>query len=630
MTTGGHSKMANAHAPGGKPNALLSAVIAGLIAGIFALDLWLPRGISAWALYLIPMLLTMWLPYPRLPLLLAPTITVLVLAGFVYSPDGVPLWIAVLNRTFGILVLWGTVALLIKYKGSKEALKRSEARFCQMADAMQEVFWMAEPSMLGAVYVSPAYEKLWGRTREGLYQNPASWLDAVHPADRDRVLTALQHYRIARSEVEYRIVRPDGSIRWVWDHGYPMLDERNQLAGVAGIAQDITERKAAEEALEEQTRFLRAILDSVGDGVIVTDQHGKFMLFNRRAVEMHGGLSAGDIPPEQWATHYGLYLPDGSTPYPANALPMARSMRGEVVDNVEVCIRTPGHPEGRWVLVTGRPVIDDRGMLRGGVIVRRDITDRRIAERPQTAYYAATQILAESAQLGDTLPKILTVLCQSLDWDMGTYWAVSSRDNLLRCELSWAKPGIGFPGFEAINRQMELARGVELPGRVWANGEIAWVPDLLREARFKRTVVAAEEGLQNALIFPVRWEQDTIGVFELFSRTPRAIDQDLLHMLGLLGSQIGLFAMRKREEAEREKLLRQLQDAMTKVKTLRGLLPICSCCQKVRDDAGRWKELEVYVKANSEADFAQDLCPVCADTLFPNFSRSREKKGPDH
>lgn len=622
--------MAQANGSGRNTTVLLPAVIAGLIAAIFAVDLWLPKGTSEWALYLIPLLLTMWLPSQRLPLLIASTITVLALAGFIYSPEGVPLWISLLNRTFGFLVMWGTAALLIRYKRSEAALTRSEARFCQMADAMQEVFWMAEPSMLGASYVSPAYETLWGRTRESLYRNPVSWLDAVHPEDRDRVLTALQRYRIARSEVEYRIVRPDGSVRWVWDRGYPMLDERNQLTGVAGIAQDITERKAAEEALAEQTRFLRAILDSVGDGVIVTDRHGKFMLFNRRAVELHGGLSAGDIPPEQWATHYGLYLPDGVTPYPANALPMARSMRGEVVDNVEMCIRTPGHPEGRWVLVTGRPVIDDRGTLRGGVIVRRDITARRIAERPQTAYYAATQILAESAQLGDTLPKILKVLCQSLDWDMGIYWTLSSRDNLLRCELIWSKPGAGFPGFEAISRRMELAKGVELPGRVWANGEAAWVPDLLRETRFTRTIVAAEEGLQNVLIVPVRWEQTTIGVFELFSRSPRAVDQDLLHMLGLLGSQIGLFAMRKRGEEERERLLSQLQEALSRVKTLRGLLPICSCCQKVRDDAGRWKELEAYVKAHSEADFTQDLCPVCADTLFPNFSRSREKKGPDH
>jgi len=613
-----------------KPTVFLPVVIVGCVLAVFAVDLWLPRGTSEWALYLIPLLLTMWLPYRWLPLALAGMITVLAVLGFVFSPPGAEISISVLNRTFGILVMWTTAALLIRYKGTEEALVQSETRFCQMAEAMQEVFWMAGPTMAQVLYVSPAYEKLYGRSREDLYRSRASWLDPVHPEDRDRVLAALQSYRLAHNQVEFRILRPDGTIRWIWDHGYPVLDERGELTGVAGISMDITERKTAEEALEEQTRFLRAVVDSVGEGVIVTDQSGKFILFNRRAVELHGGLSAGDIPPEQWSAHYGLYLPDGVTPYPTNALPMARAMRGEAVDNVEVCIRTPGSPEGRWVLVTGRPVVDDRGTLRGGVIVRRDITSRRIAERPQAAYYAVTRLLAESDLRADCVRDILKVLCQVLDWEAGAYWLLAPQDNLLHCDLTWSKPGAGFPGFEAVTRGMRLSPGEDLPGRVWGRGEVAWVPDLLREAHCTRTVVAAQEGLQSALAFPVRWGSETIGVFEMFSRIPRPADPELIQMLGLAGSHIALHTMRKREEEERERLLDQLQEAMAKVKTLRGLLPICSCCQKVRDDAGQWKELETYVQAHSEASFKQALCPVCTDTLFPNFDRSRDKHARDH
>lgn len=614
----------------GKGKALLPSVIGSLILAIFAIDLWLPRGTSEWALYLIPMLLTMWLPYRWLPFTLASVITVLAVLGFVFSPLGVPISISILNRSFGILVMWATATLLTRYKNAEEALARSETRFSQMAEAMQEVFWLAAPTMAQVVYVSPAYEKLYGRSREELYRRPHSWLDAVHPEDRDRVLAQLQTYRIAQNQMEYRILRQDGTVRWVWDHGYPVLDDRGELSAVAGISMDITERKGAEEALEEQTRFLRAVVDSVGEGVVVTDRNGKFMLFNRSAVELHGGLSGGDVPPEQWARHYGLYLPDGVTPYPAQALPMARAMRGEAVDNVEVCIRTPGEPEGRWVLVTGRPVIDDRGVLRGGVIVRRDITARRIAELPQAAYYAVTRILAESAHATECLPDILKVLCQILEWDLGAYWTVSPQDNQLHCDLVWFKRGNDFSGFEAVTRAIGLSPNEDLPGRVWARGEVVWLPDLLREPSFARAIVAAKEGLQTGLAFPVRWGNETIGVFELFSRKSHVVEPDLLQMLSLAGGQIGLFLMRKREEEERERLLGQLQEAMSKVKTLRGLLPMCSCCQKVRDDAGQWRELEVYVQAHSEANFKQDLCPSCTTTLFPSFSRKPDQQARDH
>ena len=76
---------------------------------------------------------------------------------------------------------------------------------------------------------------------------------------------------------------------------------------------------------------------------------------------------------------------------------------------------------------------------------------------------------------------------------------------------------------------------------------------------------------------------------------------------------------RKRVEKEREKLIHELQEALDKVKTLSGLLPICSSCKKIRDDNGYWNQIEVYIRDHSEADFSHSICPGCAKELYPDL-----------
>src|SRR5208337_3877638 len=109
-------------------------------------------------------------------------------------------------------------------------------------------------------YVSPAYESLWGRSCQSLYERPMSYLEAVHPEDRARALRAYR--RLERGEAiagEYRIIRPGGTVRWIWDRGFPIRDKSERIVRLAGIAEDITERKRAQEALgggEEPFRTL--------------------------------------------------------------------------------------------------------------------------------------------------------------------------------------------------------------------------------------------------------------------------------------------------------------------------------------------------------------------------------------
>ena len=101
------------------------------------------------------------------------------------------------------------------------------------------------------IYISPGYEEIWGRTCESLYQAPLSWLEAIHPDDRDRMAAVREQYKYGNYEQEYRIVRPDGTIRWIRDRGFPVRDAQQRICCIAGIAEDITSQKLTEAEIEQ-------------------------------------------------------------------------------------------------------------------------------------------------------------------------------------------------------------------------------------------------------------------------------------------------------------------------------------------------------------------------------------------
>ncbi|MBD2099461.1 PAS domain S-box protein [Leptolyngbya sp. FACHB-261] len=142
-------------------------------------------------------------------------------------------------------------------KQIEEALRQSEQRFRQLAENSSELFWLSgiEPGSL--LYVSPAYEKIWGRSLESVYEQPRSWLEAIHPDDREHVVSKFQQRANGEAtDVEYRVVRPDGSACWIWHQSFPIYDETGQLYRFGGIGVDITERKRA-QALEQANRELQ-------------------------------------------------------------------------------------------------------------------------------------------------------------------------------------------------------------------------------------------------------------------------------------------------------------------------------------------------------------------------------------
>jgi len=137
----------------------------------------------------------------------------------------------------------GIIRDITERRRNEEALRENAERFRQLAENIREVFWLTDPEKNHMIYISPGYQQIWGRTCESLYTSPRSWLDAIHPEDRDRIAqAALTKQALGTYDEEYRIVRPDGSLRWIRDRAFPIRDESGSVYRIAGMAGDITDR----------------------------------------------------------------------------------------------------------------------------------------------------------------------------------------------------------------------------------------------------------------------------------------------------------------------------------------------------------------------------------------------------
>lgn len=136
-----------------------------------------------------------------------------------------------------------------------DTLHESDLRFRQLAENISEVFWMTEPDKHKMLYVSPAYELIWGRSVQSLIDSPRSWLDCIQPDDRQRVTEASAKQAEGLYDEEFRIVRSDGEIRWIHDRAFPILDSKGRVYRIVGIAEDVTERKQIEEHVQRLAHF---------------------------------------------------------------------------------------------------------------------------------------------------------------------------------------------------------------------------------------------------------------------------------------------------------------------------------------------------------------------------------------
>ncbi len=141
--------------------------------------------------------------------------------------------------------------------GGTAELRESELRFRQVTENIREVFFLVDPGLTRMFYISPGYQELWGRSCESLYANPKSFIDAIHVDDHERAIKAFApHGTVIPFDVDYRIVRPDETVRWIRARGFPIRNESGDIHRFAGIAEDVTERKNAIDQITRQAQTL--------------------------------------------------------------------------------------------------------------------------------------------------------------------------------------------------------------------------------------------------------------------------------------------------------------------------------------------------------------------------------------
>ncbi|MCA8918969.1 MAG: EAL domain-containing protein [Planctomycetes bacterium] len=251
----------------------------------------------------------------------------------------------------------------------------------QIAEHVRDVFWLTEPDSLHIHYISPAFESIWGRTPESLYENPGAFMDAVHPDDRTHVISNRNRKARVGFDVEYRIVRPDGEIRWIRDRAFPILNDAGEVVRIAGIAQNVTRRKRAEDKLQKRESWWRSLFEHTNDLVTVTDTHGR-RLYHSPSVERVLGYGPNELEGD---SALEIVHPDDQ-----EAL---RGVLAKLILKPEQPLRTRyrlRRVDGRYVYMEST-VVYLPGLIDGGAIVScaTNVTDRTLRD-PATGLVSQT------------------------------------------------------------------------------------------------------------------------------------------------------------------------------------------------------------------------------------------------
>jgi PAS domain S-box-containing protein len=256
------------------------------------------------------------------------------------TPQGKVTWvqgraISLFDDEGGITGYLGTVVDVTERLLSAERLRDSEERFRQLAENINEVFWVSDLEKKEISYVSPAYEPIWGQTCESLYNDPKSFLKPIHTDDREWVLRQSLEIQAKGlpTDVEYRLTRPDGTIRWIRDRSFPVRDRDGNVYRMVGFAEDITDRKHSEHTIRALLRIserlnssfdLDALLDNLAREAVqlVGADSGLAGLWTPEGMVCHRYFHQGVVVPLEycWPRMHGLpgWLIEHRVPYITN------------------------------------------------------------------------------------------------------------------------------------------------------------------------------------------------------------------------------------------------------------------------------------------------------------------------
>lgn len=463
-----------------------------------------------------------------------------------------------------IIAYEGMIIDITDLKKNKLTVKEKEKFLSSLLNAIPvPVFYKDRDGLYQGF--NDAFETFFGRKREELvgksvYEiNPRELADAYHAKDTELFESeGTQRY-------ESKVKNNHGQMRDVIFDKSVYTDESGEVLGLIGTVLDITERKTHErEIMESQVRF-RAIFDDANDGILVANANSKkFVMANNVICGMLGytreelfGLSVFEIhPKDEMAAVVAAFEKQAKE-------------KIKIIENIPV-----KRKDGSLFFadINSSPISIGGEILLVGIF--RDVTQRRQMEE------ALKKSEERFREMADLLPGAV------VEMDTQANFTYVNHHGLELFGYTQADLDTGFNGLEIIHPQDRERAAKRF------------------QDRMNKTDSAPTEYRM------ITKEKESIWVFLNASTIYRS------GKIAGLRAVLTDISSRKAVEDEREKLIGKLETALAEIKTLKGIVPICSHCKKIRDDKGYWNILESFIQEHSHAKFSHGLCPDCSDSMY--------------
>lgn len=520
------------------------------------------------------------------------------------------------------------------------ALSESETRFRQMAENVHDVFYLSHPELAQMYYVSPSFERVWGRPCGELYANPRTWLNAIHPEHRDDVQKRLANTCDSRetTQLEYRIVRPDGTVRWVSDQWAMVRDRTGRVYRVAGVARDITERKQAQDTLREREETLRILADNLPGGAIyqfVRAADGReWYNYISEGIEDIRGISAANA----------LLVPEllKATIHPDD-IARIREAEDESARTLTLC-DIEGRvctPEGKtkWLQWHSAPRrLKDGGTLWDGVVV--DITERKAGEaalhranRALLVLRECDEVTARASDERELLNRICTILVEIGGAKMAWVGFAEEDENKSVRPVARAGNDHGYLKSAKVTWADNL-RGQGPTGMAIRTCEVNVCHDIANDPRlapWRRAQL--KRGYAASIALPLVWQNACLGALTIYSPEADAFNGEEVELLKQLAGDLtyGIYALRTR--AERSRLQQELLTISEREKQLISQELHDGLCQNLAGTAMMASMLQrrLEARADPDAEYARQICGMLSTNVNEtrNLSHGLHPVGPE-
>jgi PAS domain S-box-containing protein len=493
------------------------------------------------------------------------------------------IWVELRTNRFmynGHPAVLGIVSDITEKIEAERRINESETRFRQIADSIQEVFWMFDYNQKQMIYVSPAFESIWGRSVRSLYEDNGIFITSIHPDDQKRKFAALEEQSHGnRTEIEYRVINPDGSTRWVQDRSFPVFDdETGKLIRTAGIAADITERRAADQALQDSEERLRLSLSAGHQGFFDFNIQTGNSIVNREYAEMLGYDPESFV--ENFQNWFNRLHPDDKDP----VLKAYNDYLGGVIPEYRVEFRQRMKDGNwKWILSIGKVVeydADEKPL--------RFLGTHTDIDRLKQAEFEIQKRATQMSLLNDIGQKIAGVLeiqgildlsARLLQETFGYHHVALFILDADKGEMVMRTRAGKYTSHFPEEHRIKLGEGIV--GMAGSSGEMMLTNQVDKSQYYinffpERLDTLSELGL------PIKVANEVVGVLDVQSPLPNAFSPDDIQVLQTLVNQVAIaienarlyesvkkeLAERKLAEKERQKLIHSLGERVKELMIL--------------------------------------------------------------